>query len=327
MICRYNHSNFPSTFGSHIDIRCQSIMFSSEINRNSALKDDKWRSIINGTEQNWYLEHRTDYGSIKWIKWRMIIYAFTAVLAFGFQKNLDYFQFNWWNSVTLNTAYWISYIWRFGYAQVVPFCIFLYIFRYLSILDDAIGLRKEVKNIAVLFTIINILMFIIPMSSLIISTFFLDIWDTYYELISLITLINTFVVRILYFIINYKGTRWVVSKFGYMHRDRSGTGFKDSSTISLSLTRMRNITFDDNTVTLLNGRNNSMSLNLEELERFIEMKQILSSNIEFDRFMRHLVKVQFRVKVFNFIHMINDSCMSFCDHRNTMLRRCSVLLK
>ena len=178
----------------------------SEINMNAAVEDDKWRSIIEGTEQqqrdihnehfrsqfeerksnspyvdhthsghnypdglqevinevdealreetnvgtisDFYLEHRMTYGSDEWIERRLGVYGVTAFAAVVGADYFVVFNPDWTDSAALKATYWICIFWEYTYLSFVPLFIFYYILRHISVLDDLLGLKKEVKHMA-----------------------------------------------------------------------------------------------------------------------------------------------------------------------------------
>lgn len=261
----------------------------TEINENSALKNDDWRSVIDGTERSWYLRHQNDYGSWRWIKWKLFVCSIFAVISFvvaEFPSSFPRYQSK------LLTLQWIcSYLaWTFIYT--LPLLILYYILCHIPILDDAIGLKKEVKSIAVIFSIIVVL-------SLIISVIYPSIVLIHEKTMILYTLsmssysqwippIWILVRRILFIPINYMQTRWVVNKYSDVQRKRTGELSSDPTAISLSTSKMRGKA-NETTWKLIDVANASLTPDSEEMRS--EMKVILTNYRAFEAFMRFLLEV------------------------------------
>lgn len=172
----------------------------TEINENSALKNDDWRSVIDGIESNWYLKHQKDYGSWNWIKRKLFVWASPAVIAFGVGDFLRHFpQF----FDNLPRMFWICHFSFWTLSSFVPLLILYYILYHIPILDDAIGLKKEIKSIVVMYSIILVLWF----SNSIIYPSILLIDDQFPDFRWIISPIWILLRRILIFLINYMQTR------------------------------------------------------------------------------------------------------------------------
>ena len=122
-------------------LHCIHILHTTVINSSAATKDNKWQSIIDphhGSD-NWYRRHREDYGSLDWIRWRvciLVIVAYIANCSWFILNSLEHF--NTWHWV----MYWCSIVTYLNCVAIVPLSVFFHILRRVSILDDAIGLKK-----------------------------------------------------------------------------------------------------------------------------------------------------------------------------------------
>ena len=251
------------------------------------MKADDWRSAINETESSWYLKHQNDYGSWQWIKTRVLFYAICNFVARGIDIYMDIFT-DWTTTPTLvdDALYWSCYfIWWF-LCYFMPLPILYFILRNISILDDGIGLKKEMKVITYLLAVINIITLIRGMYPVIFSIdrnllIYLGITDSLY----------LFIDRLLFIPLIYMQTRWVVRRFGgFMLRHSTGANHSHPMSISLSTTKMR-YAANDTTLNLIDDGNNSLTPVSEEMRT--EMKRILMKYTVFEAFVRFLLEVCF----------------------------------
>ena len=135
-------------------------LFLSEINVTAALKNDQWASVIDSAQwtSNWYLKHQRDYGSWRWIKWKLAIWALTAFVAGEGVRYLILFQPNWSHDLKLSIVYGICYFWLSTYYVLLPLWMYYYILRHM-ISDDAIGLYV-CMTIYVLFAIFHCILYV-----------------------------------------------------------------------------------------------------------------------------------------------------------------------
>ena len=147
-------------------------------------------------------------------------------------ERIAIFQANWPLPMRLSVIYWFCVFWGYTYQYFMPLFLFYFICRHVSVLDDAIGLRKEVKVIAIIYCILNlapiiqfVTMRLIPM----ICPDLLNYWP-------IIFLMQELLKRISYFAINYMQTRWVVAKLTHLtfrSRNPSSGDVRSSSAIGL----------------------------------------------------------------------------------------------
>ena len=280
--------------------RCFESWIRSEINTNAALIKDQWRSLINGTENDWYLVHQIDYGSWHWIKWRLALFAASAFIALTVASYFDFYEFGheqW--PLAVSILYWICMLWQSIYFWFAPLFILFFIIRHISVLDDAIGLKKEVKIISIILSIINIVAFAIW------SCFpFLPLIPRLFKLYPMIRQSVVLLLRILYIPINYMQTYWVVCRFGLIFPSQSGDcpspetaelsgDASRSSAITLSTKTFKSMRrkAHKTTIRLIEEKEDSYSVDEDDTLEFVEMKRALSHYLTFDQFMRHLVKV------------------------------------
>ena len=253
----------------------------------SALKADHWRSAIDESESNWYLRHQSDYGSWQWIEKRLFIYALSAWLCRTGSYYLFYFIPLWSSSTSLTIIYWFSYCWFWAYNEIMPIFVLYYILCHISILDDAIGMKKELNVISKMFSIVTVLKligFAITATGLIatIDPNVVGYWGP------IILNIRSLLSRTLQIPINYMQSRWVVSRFVSLIHREPGNLACDSNAISLSSTKMRGIV-NQSTLNLIDHSIDSLTPNSEEV-RFV-MKSTLMKYTAFEGFMRFLLEV------------------------------------
>ena len=270
-----------------------------EINTNSALKDNAWRSVLNGLESSWYLKHQKDYGSWRWIRKRLFIFALFALSSLTVVRYIETFHPHWSSSAISFIIYCISSFCMCTYYFFATLFILFYILRHISILDDAIGLGKEVKVIAYMLTIIFMMAFLVLVLYPQLTALIGDHLAYYQPIISRVWLL---LYRILFVPINYMQTRWVVRRFGMLLRQRSdeGNSHGDPTAISLSTTKMLKIRMaNETTLRLMDEPDTSLTPDEQELR--IEMQRALMKITAFEAFMRFLLEV-FRSSYF--IHRI-----------------------
>lgn len=256
------------------------------------MEDDKWRGVIDGTaskqtSNDWYLRHWKRYGSARWIKWKQICYVITAFAAAQAVDYIFIFCPHWSSSISLSFTYWFCIIWGWTYEFFVPLFIFYFIFRYISVLNDAIGLRKEVKVIAIMYFVINIISIIKLVMYRLIPIFHRD-FSNYWPIIHFFC---ESLRRISFCPINYIQTRWVVGRLE--HRYRLSDEFGSSNAIILSSTRTwkKVESSRSNLLKDQSDQNYLDSLDVDDEREIWEMHRTLKAYIAFQRFMRHLVKV------------------------------------
>ena len=114
--------------------------------------------------KNWSLKqakkkrnHRKSNRLIKSMFILHIITFITAYIALGGRDYIHIFKPNWSASVPFMVIHWLCTVWRWTSLHVEPLIIFCYIFRNIYILDDVIGLKKEIKDIAIRYFFISML--------------------------------------------------------------------------------------------------------------------------------------------------------------------------
>ena len=217
---------------------------------------------------------------------RLLIYCIFAFVSRGIGDYLDIFVSDWWYDESLvdDTIYWICYFIYWILSYFVPLPILYFILRNISVLDDGIGLRKEVKVIAHTITILDaILLVVIGMYPV--------IWFMNHDLLTywgVTDQLNRFLDRLLVIPVNYMQTRWVVRRFGFFLRSKSGANLSDPTAISLSTSKMRRAA-NDTTLNLVDHGNDSLTPDSEEVRA--EMKRTLMKYTAFEAFVRFLLEV------------------------------------
>lgn len=182
-------------------------------------------------------------------------------------------------SVQQTVEYWICVIWVNAYYNLLPLFILHHIVRRTELLDDAIGLKREVQGIVYLYPIIVAFTF----STWQICPWILPIFIhfEYQDFFRFIVPIWILLNRFLYFRMNFMQIRWTIHKFGRIYRDG----------ITLSSTRMRNIVHES-TLGRVHDDVESISLTAVSYERKerLNMKRTLTNEAAFGGFMRRLVK-------------------------------------
>ena len=210
------------------------------IKTSSALKGNRWRSIINPQNRatNWYLNHREDYGSWQWIKWKLFIYAFTAAIAgstsYHFIESVNQHL-----PIQYMIVYWICNIWYLIYQYIITLMVIFFILYRIPLLDDAIGLKKELQVIAYLL----FLQVVLGICFRVIDPNIISIDDEFLPFLPIFNQIVVLLMRFSRFGINYMQTRWVVNQYGMIQRHGSSTTTSsagDSKAITLS-SRMRKV--------------------------------------------------------------------------------------
>lgn len=202
--------------------------------------------------------------------------------------NLSIHSLRW---VDRTTIYWICSIWITICVFLCPLLILLYIVRHVAILDDAIGLKREVRDIAYTLPIIFVLAFSVWQAAPRVIPLVIDKDFDFIDFLPIV-FIWGMLNRLLLLYINHKQTHWIIGKFGFLYRNRSIDSYGNTRTISLSSTRMRNVVHDS-TLRRMNDDNESISLDAVSYERKerLNMKRTLKCEAAFGGFMRHLVKV------------------------------------
>jgi len=163
-------------------------------------------------------------------------------------------------------------------------------------LDDAIGLKKELRMIGY-FRIAIVVLITIRMLHVITNSK------------PIVAQIIEILLRLCWFGINYMSTGWVVHKFEIILYRKSNVNYMESSAISLSTSSVRKIVYES-TIRLLNESING-EFGYEQNER-LQMQRVLSDHTMFDAFMRRLLKeysyecllsiiemTQFKNRIFN----------------------------
>merc|ERR1719295_1235182 len=156
--------------------------------------------------------------------------------------------------------------------------IFL-ILRCIYILDDSIGLKKELKVIAYFWMIYGFL----SVCTRIIYPITLALHSDTEKYEAIILQFAELLGRFCWFGINYMSTYWVVHKFGSLLRQQSSIQCVEATAISLSTRKMRHAAHES-TLCLMDDADD------DETDDRVEMKRILQKHTIFDAFMRHLVK-------------------------------------
>lgn len=307
----------------------------SEINTNAALQDDKWRSVIDGgrsfdnsiphQSNDRFLKHRETYGSPKWIAWRLVV---VALIAFAGMETITYIGVfhgvsrpYWSSSVLLAITYWFSTLLYWIYDYFMPLIIFYIILRYISVLDDAIGLQKEVRIIAIMYfaiAIISIIVLVLHQLTPILGIIYPQLIDDS----AIIFTVSIMVRRICYTPINYTQTKLVVSRLNHLRfNNRSDEDNKSSNAIVMAPTRMRKVT-SDSKVNLLEDQNDLGSIDSKEEKDLLQMQCILKSHIAMQEFMRHLVKVRFLIVFLSSPPIYFFASLSYFCQRSTNAKPC-----
>ena len=183
-------------------------------------------------------------------------------------------------------VYWICYFWYWALCYVVPLPILYFILKHVSILEDAIGLKKEVKEIPSMLLMINVYSLIIyalyPVLFYIDSNL-LTIWQV-------VSKFNPVLNRILFIRINFMQTFCVVRKFGahILHKSVGSYTDIDPIAINLSTEGMRKVV-NDTTLRLIEDTN--VSLTPDSQVMLHEMKRDLMKYTAFEAFMGFLLQV------------------------------------
>ena len=241
--------------------------------RKSIINDQQWRS-------NFYLVHQRDYGSWRWIKWKLIFHAVTAFIALEVINYFNLFHNNWSQSVPLSIVFYFSNFWHWTYYSFLPIFIFIWILRYI-VADDAIGLKKELRVIAYYFAIITVITTMhsaVPYFSDQIGTYWMIIWRGFFLLL-----------RCLLFLIMYVQTRYVVRKYGHLIRHRSENSSSDPRAINLTSRRMRH--FAHESTFCLVEEESEYSLTVDEKEAMLDMRRALMISTVFEQFMVYIFDV------------------------------------
>ena len=287
--------------------------YRSEIHTNAALKNDQWRRpIAEGAEyemksKNWEFRRKKAkqkrYETKGFIKSKRILYFvifFSAFIACEGQDYIEIFQPNWSSSAWLITLYYFCYIWIEICLYAVPLGFFYYIYRNVYILDDVIGLKKEVKDIAIKYFFISMLQIIYEVTWSVIKITGSDLINYW----PIIFVIFEILIRILYIPINFKQTGWVINKFTGRFTDEMQMSRKASSTIYLSTREMRNRAHEE-TIYLLEMRKESITLHEDDEKELLEMQRTLKDYIAFNQFMRYSIKVFVAIH-----HIYRGTCVS-----------------
>ena len=182
--------------------------------------------------------------------------------------------------------YYFCEYWNETYCLLVPLFIFCFILRKIAVLDDTIGLRKEVKVVTVMFLIVVILRLIFDVMDLIVFDFHIiyispQQWSPLY-------IIRNFIENIIWCGIIYRSTTWVLKKYDFISRRDSRGNEIDSTAITLTTTKRRKVGYE----TALRSVEDSEDLSeIDEHEEAMEMKRILSNYSVFEGFMCSLQTV------------------------------------
>ena len=245
------------------------------------MRNDGWRKVIDQSKDDWYIEHQRNYGSLQWNGLIVFMFSVSATVAVAFYHYIYLFNDN------LTTEQWkLSYFcafWYQGHTQLVPLFILCSILRHISILDDSIGLRKEIKVIAIMVTIVMSVQLINSVFLAIADFYKIDIQDQYWWIINIVRLLFN---HISWCIIIYRSTGWVLKKFERTTRHRSSDSALDPSAITLSTTEIRRIGHE---TTLQSVEESKESQEVDDHEEALEMKRILKINGKvFDAFMLYI---------------------------------------
>ena len=256
----------------------------------SARTAEDWRSVLRTLESNWHLKNQKYYGSWQGIKWKVCAYALSGFITLEIVNYLDAFRIH--RPVTLQILYYCCYLWYWIFYYVMPLLVLHYILRKITILDDAIGLRKEVQAIVWILTVNSVLQL---MASVVSPSFqFIDgNEDRIHKITSIMWPIIDCVWRILYFFINYKQTLRVIHKLAYFLRRRSKEVISDPTAISLSTSKRIRRKAHETTLRLIDVANASLTPDSEE--KRMEMKITLMKYPTFEAFMRFLLEVCFNM--------------------------------
>lgn len=162
--------------------------------------------------------------------------------------------------------------------------IIYFILRRIPLLDDSIGLKKELKVIAyfkLLYVILAVLLRVLFPN-------FDRIDERLVQYQPIASKGGIILFRLSDFAINYMQTRWVVNKFTRVQHRASMASCMDPTAITLSTTGMRKAVHEQ---TLRHSNNPEESLYSDDQDRRLEMKRILSDHTVFEAFMRSLLKV------------------------------------
>lgn len=246
------------------------------IQHSSSLKGSEWKHVINSDEaaDDWYLRHHADYGSIQWVQQRIYSLVFVvyisiiAVNILGKVVGRDNF----------NTTLWAL----FGaFCLIQLLLVFLmgfmicFILRRVSVVDDVIGLRKEIKIIGywyILLAVACLFLFVIWRIISILDNS-IDEWT------EVCVLIFYLLCRIFTVIAHWRSTKWVVVHF---EKALMAPMWHNMNTLEL-----RTIVHEQ---TLDMMKDPGTALSAEESCKRLEMKNILADETAFDLFMRRLLE-------------------------------------
>ena len=193
-----------------------------------------------------------------------------------------------------------------------------FILRDIPLLDDAIGIKKELRVIAICLLIIVITGVVFRFYPSIIA-----IDHDIHELqryISIVIKSAALIMRFCDFAMNYMQTRMVVTKLVTVRRNKSLEYFEDSTAITLSTTKfkkMRNIAYQK-TICLMEQPNDTLYPN--EREKLFQMMHCLRSNTAFEAFMRELRKEYCEECLLSIVEMTQFKERIFAESSNQKRR-------
>ena len=166
--------------------------------------------------------------------------------------------------------YYICNVWYLMFQYCGTLFIIYFILRRIPVLDDSIGLKKELTVIAYLL----FLQVVLGIFFRVIDPNIISIDDDLQKYQPILNQIVVLLMRFSRFGINYMQTRWVVNTFDIIRRHESNVDGTDPTAITLSTRTMRNIVHEK-TLRLIDDPKDS--LYLDERARMMQMKQVYPS--------------------------------------------------
>ena len=264
----------------------------------------------NNEENNWYLKHREDYGSWQWIKWKLFVYALTAAIAGAI--SIYFIDHN--LTVKYAIMHWFCNLWYLIFKYFMSMILIYFILGHISRLDDVIGLKHELKSVAFYL----VLIIFIGVNFRLICPSVIRIEHDLQNLTLIINALYGFLWRFSFFGITYMHTRWVVTKFAMSYHSGCALDFGDSTAITLSTTKMRNIAHEK-TLHLMESQSDVLYPN--ERDKKFQMKNTLRSNNAFEAFMRELLKEYCAECLLSIVEMTQFKERIFAESSNLKQRQ------